>query len=94
MKKKDAESINGTLDMLKKLAYSVHGVMDIIDYNNLWHRRLSRRIAAISRDTRECQTLIIVYSKMDNIKSCKRRCKRWQLGWNWASFMDAKMRKN
>lgn len=35
MKKKDAESINGTLDMLKRLAYSVHGVMDIVDYNNI-----------------------------------------------------------
>lgn len=35
MKKKDAESINGTLDMLKRLAYSVHGVMDVVDYNNI-----------------------------------------------------------
>ena len=35
MKKKDAESIKCTLDMLKRLAYSVHGVMDIVDYNNI-----------------------------------------------------------
>lgn len=35
MKKKDAESINGTLEMLKRLAYSVHGVMDVVDYNNI-----------------------------------------------------------
>lgn len=35
MKKKEAESINGTLEMLKRLAYSVHGVMDVVDYNNI-----------------------------------------------------------
>lgn len=52
MTPREAESIKGSIDMLKRLAYTTHGVLDFRDYNNL--QKTTRIVDKLADGCRIC----------------------------------------
>lgn len=52
MTPREAESIKGSIDMLKRLAYTTHGVLDYKDYNNL--QKTTRIVDKLASGCRIC----------------------------------------
>ena len=56
MTSEEAKSCIGTIEMLQRLAYNIHGVMDVIDADNC-----KKIIKAIKREPMEDATLIDIF---------------------------------